>query len=90
MFSTVPKNKSINYTVITSADNKLAAIKGMTVDHLENKQYHGNVRKVNKWDYVSWIGVSHPPPVLSGDAFDGRLLSTKIEKYISWGNFSCF
>lgn len=31
MYSSVPKNKPINYTVIASADNKLAVIKGMTV-----------------------------------------------------------
>lgn len=31
MYCSVPKNKPINYTVIASADNKLAVIKGMTV-----------------------------------------------------------
>lgn len=35
-----PQNKSINYTKTTFADNKIAVIKGMTVVHTENKQYH--------------------------------------------------
>lgn len=52
MYSSVPKNKPINYTAIVSADNKLAVIKGMAVDHYENKQYQGDVRRVNIWDYV--------------------------------------
>lgn len=35
-----PQNKSINYTMPTFADNKIAVIKRMTVVHEENKQYH--------------------------------------------------
>jgi|UPI0000F4C6D7 hypothetical protein len=54
MCSSVPKNKPINYTVIVSADNILAAvIKGMSLDHYENKQCQRDERRVNPWDYVS-------------------------------------
>lgn len=31
MYPTVPQNQSINYTMIISADDKTAVIKGMTV-----------------------------------------------------------
>lgn len=34
------QNKSINYTMTTFADNKIAVIEGMTVVQKENKQYH--------------------------------------------------